>query len=159
MDEINYPREVMGRIMRINRLHRSVIEKRFKELGLHRTQHMMLVFIARSEDAVSQKVLAEQFDISPAAVAMSLKKMEKNGLIERESDMNDSRIKIIKVSEKGLKALEETKELFWGLDTAALSGISEDMLSRTLHTLCLISENLVSLGAVDEAPMHCKKRK
>ncbi len=159
MEERNYPRQVMGGIMRVNRLHRNVIEKRFRELGVHRTQHMMLVYIARSEAPVSQKVLAEQFDISPAAVAMSIKKMEKNGLVERASDANDSRVKIIKLSEKGEKTLEETRDLFVGTDAFAIRGISDDMLERLLYMLSKISDNLVSLGAVDEIPSHCKRKK
>ncbi len=156
--EENRPRETMGRLMRVNRLHRSMVEKRFKELGVHRAQHMMLVFIAKSEAPPSQKQLAEHFDVTPAATAMSLKKMEKNGLIERMVSEADNRVNIIKLSKKGSEVLEQTRELFKTMDAVALEGISEQELDVMKSVLDRMTDNLIKLGAVDEIP-HCAKSK
>ena len=106
MEELRY-KEAISTILRVMRLHRSVVEKRVGELGIHRTQYMLLNYLSNSEGAPSQKQIAQSFDVTPAAIATSLKKMEKNGLIERKSDEADNRVKVITVSEKGRELLEK----------------------------------------------------
>ncbi len=152
----NRPRETMGRLIRVNRLHRSVVEKKFKELGVHRTQHMLLIYIEKSDTPPSQKQIAQHFDVTPAAVAMSLKKMEKNGLIERTVSEYDSRVNVVKLSKKGINVLEQTRELFKTMDAAAIQGISDNDLETLGAALEKMTLNLMGLGAVDESP--CKKR-
>ncbi len=154
--EENRPRETMGRLMRVNRLHRSVVEKKFKELGVHRTQHMLLVYIAKSDTPPSQKQIAHHFDVTPAAVAMSLKKMEKNGLIERKSSECDSRVNFIQLSQKGREVQEKTMEMFKTMDETAICGVSEEELNMLNSILERMAENLISFGAVDELP-HSRK--
>ncbi|KAF9119055.1 hypothetical protein BGX30_004111 [Mortierella sp. GBA39] len=68
---------------------------------------------------------------SPAAVTMLLDRMEKNGLIQRERDLNDRRIVWVSISEKG------KNEVLRGLQIrdAFLSGV----LSRiSLHNQQLL---------------------
>ncbi len=156
--EENRPRETMGRLMKVNRLHRSVVEKRFKELGVHRTQHMMLVYISKSESPPSQKQLAEHFDVTPAAIAMSLKKMEKNGLIERTASKGDNRVNVVQLSEKGKSVLDQTRELFKVMDETAIQGISCEEFEILNSALDRMTVNLMGLGAVDDLPKCIKKK-
>ncbi len=145
----NREKMTMGRLMRVNRMHRSVVEKRFKELGVHRSQHMMLIYLANSPTAPSQKQIAEHFNVTPAAIAMSMKKMEKNGLIERQAAPFDNRVNIIKVSEKGANVLEETRAMFNSMDEAAFNGVSDQEMEQLFATLDKIVENLRSVGGDD----------
>jgi len=57
--------------MRVNRLHRSLVEKTMREAGLHRSQHLMLIYLKNCKEAPSQKEIAASFDVTPAAVAMA----------------------------------------------------------------------------------------
>jgi len=53
----------------------------------------------------AQRELAEQLHISPAAVAMSLKSLERGGYIEKRMDPEDQRCKRVSITEKGSQAL------------------------------------------------------
>ena len=76
-------KSTMRKFRRISMLHRSVFESNVASLGIHQSQHHLLFHIAKSGETPSQKEIAEHFKISPAAVAVSLKKLESGGFIEK----------------------------------------------------------------------------
>lgn len=157
MEELRY-KDAISSILRVMRLHRSVVEKRVGELGIHRTQYMLLNYLSNSEGAPSQKQIAQSFDVTPAAIATSLKKMEKNGLIERKSDEADNRIKVITVSEKGRELLEKTRMLFNQINDAMFDGVTEAEYAEMKRIFTLMTDNLLNIGAVDEPKCgFCKK--
>ena len=55
------------------RLHKRIVERETNQLGLHGSQHHLLMHLANHE-TVSQKELASQLKVSPASVAVSLKR-------------------------------------------------------------------------------------
>ena len=148
--DVKNMKELVGKLMRVNRLHRNVIQSRAGELQLQRSGHMMLLFIKNSETPPSQKDIASFFKITPAAVAMSLKKMEAHGLITRTADESDSRINLISLSEKGKELLDKTRQGFEAADKAMLSGISDTELELMSKTLDKMIENLIGVGATDD---------
>ena len=142
-------RHEVGLIMRANRLHHSAVEKRLKALGMHRSQHMLLMSVSHSPDNVSQKELAERLQITPAAVAMTLKKLESSGYISRRADTDDNRVNRITVSEKGEEAVKLSEEIFSAVDDAMFEGISESELTAFIQIMEKINNNLLALGADD----------
>jgi DNA-binding MarR family transcriptional regulator len=151
--DVQNMKELVGKLMRVNRLHRNVIQSRAGELQLQRSGHMMLLFIRNSKTPPSQKDIAEFFRITPAAVAMSLKKMEAHGLVSRITSESDARINLITVSEKGIELLDRTRQGFESADRAMLSGISEEELEIMSGTLDKMIENLIGVGATDDCVM------
>ncbi len=148
----------MARMLLVTRLHKSVLEKRISELGIHRTQHMLLNYLMRSDGASSQKEIAQNFNVTPAAIAMSLKKMERNGLIERRSSDADNRVNIITVSAKGMALLEETRMAFTRIDEAMFDGMTEEEYVEMRRIFDRMTENLLKIGAEDDSKFTlCKK--
>lgn len=159
MEETKY-REAVGRMLRVTRLHKSVLEKRISELGLHRTQQMLLNYLMRTDGAPSQKEIAQKFNVTPAAIAMSLKKMEKNGLIERHSSDTDNRVNVITVSEKGKTLFEQTRMIFTQIDEAMFEGVTEEEYSEMKRIFDCMTDNLLKIGAEDDSKFtFCKGKK
>jgi len=124
-----------------DRMHRKGFERLVARLGIHRSQHFLLMNIARGNIG-SQKELAERLGISTAAVAVTLKKLEAGGYIERTADDRDSRNNHIGITEKGRKVVGESKEYLSLLDETMFRGIDEESLA--VFTACLekMKENL-----------------
>ena len=141
---------LVSKLMRVNRLHRSVIQTHTGDFQIQRSGHMMLLFIMNSPTPPSQKKIAEFFKITPAAVAMSLKKMEGYGLIERTVSDGDSRVNLITVSEKGRELLERTRQTFEAADKAMLDGIPDKELDKMSGILDKLINNLIRIGATDD---------
>ena len=133
--------------MRTDRMHRAAIERKLADLGIHRTQHMMLLDIKR-HGLGSQREIAERFDISPAAVAVTLKKLEENGYITRKAGTHDSRCKEVQLTERGEEILKVSYESFTAVDLAMFSDFSEEELTAFSATLARLQASLRS--TVDE---------
>lgn len=138
--------------MKINRLHRSVIGESADEFKLRRSGNMMLHYIVQCKAPPSQKDIAESFDITPAAVAMTLKKMEVCGLIFRTPSEADSRVNLIEISDAGRELLERNRMRFDRADSVMLDGIDEKELAEISCILDRMIANLINAGAKDEPP-------
>ena len=133
---------IMPLMMQTDRCHRMIIEGQVHRLGVHRTQHMILMCLSRCEEPPVQSEIAEQFQVSSAAVAVSLRKMEQAGLIRRTTRQGNARVKEIRLTEKGRCMVEKTKKLFEAVDAAALKGIPDEELDVMRDCMLKIKKNL-----------------
>ena len=128
-------------LMHTGRLHKSLIASRVKDIGIHRTQHRILMHLARHEKLPSQKELAEHLDITPAAVTGAIKQIEKDGYIKRTLG-KDTRFYEIEITEKGRAMVALTREKFLEADTAMFAGFSDEELDVYMAFLERLSENI-----------------
>lgn len=127
--------------MEITRMHRSILERKFSQTGVYRSQHQLLMYIAKHPNA-SQKEVAGQYKISTAAVAVSLKKLEKGGYIRRAVDQKDNRYNQIDLTPKGLEIVETSQLIFGEVEEAMFKGFSREDFDRLAGYLDQISGNL-----------------
>ena len=136
------PHEIHHKFMRINRLHRSAVEKRMKDCEIHRSQHMLLMFLHERKETPTQREIADRFEISPAAVATSLKKLEADGYITRQSNQSDSRQNMIYITDKGRAVVEFSKSTFDELDQKTYRGLTNEELTALDGLLSKLISNL-----------------
>ena len=128
-------------MMRTDRMHRSLIEDGVKDIGLHRTAHMILMTLAREKKCPSQKELAERFSITPAAVTGILKNLERDGYIKREAG-RDTRYNEIFITERGREVVEASRKKFREVDSSMFSGFSDEELREYIVMLEKIQANM-----------------
>ena len=129
------------------RSHHHTFEKHAGEFGVHRSQHRILMFLSRRGDAVTtQKDIAANFQISAAAVAVSVRKLEAEGLIARNADENDNRSNIISLTEKGMDIVTQTKTLINAIDEAMFDGFDEDEIAQFSVYLSRLCDNIRDYG-------------
>ncbi len=127
---------------RTNRLHMKVFDKCLGYMNIHRSQHRVLMYLARTGTAVSQKNIAAEFEISPAAVAVTLKKLEEGGYIERTAHENDNRFNAVSITEKGLDIVNATREAFFEVDMLMFDQLSTDELKSLSDCLLKMHDSL-----------------
>ena len=129
------------------RSHHHTFEKHADEFGVHRSQHRILMYLSRRGEVITtQKDIAENFQISAAAVAVSVKKLEDEGLISRNADENDNRSNIISLTEKGLNIVARTKSLISEIDEAMFEGFDEDEIVQFSAYLSRLCDNIRNYG-------------
>ena len=105
------------------------ISKKVENTGVFRSQHRLLMILGKHSDC-SQTELAERLEISSAAVAVSLKKLEKSGFISRQCQENDNRVNQVVITEKGWKIIDLSTQYFKEMENAFLSDFSEEELKQ-----------------------------
>ena len=143
----------VGIFIRIMRRHHACVERRLGDQGIHHSQHRMLVQLAkRQEDTPSQKELAEIMGISPAAVTTTLKKLEKEGYVSRSMTDEDNRKNEIRITEKGLSKVDETRTAFEATDRAMFAGFTPEELEQFMAFMERLDRNLDALGVPGDPP-------
>lgn len=120
-------RRMMDYFRKADRSVKRCIEKKVEHTGVYRSQHRLLMMLGRNPNR-SQTEIAEKLDISPAAVAVSLKKLEKSGYISRQCDENDNRVNSIEITEKGKMTILVSEKYFSEMEEALLQGFSGEEL-------------------------------
>ena len=140
-------------IIRVMRRHHACIERRVADLDIHHSQHRLLLHLARFESIPSQKEIAETMGISPAAVAATLKRLEREGYIARSVPGEDNRRNEIRITEKGRTKVAESRVIFESVDTAMFEGFTEDEMETLIHFMERIDRNLDAVGAPANPPL------
>lgn len=135
-------RQAVELFMQTDKLHRKVVEKHISGLGIHRSQHVMLMTLARFDRAVSQKELAAKLQISTAAAAVSLRKLESGGYIARISSKEDLRYNEVTITKKGLDIVNRSEEIFKSIDKIMTDRIDDEELSGFIATVTKMKTNL-----------------
>lgn len=118
----------------IGRMQHRIIDARVRSLGIHPSQHFLLMRLSEMGRFPSQTQIAEELDISPASVARTLKQLEAGGYIERCGSDVDGRRNEIAISRKGVEIVQRSREIFTGLEAVSYAGFSADDLDQ-LETL------------------------
>lgn len=126
-------RKLVGELISISVIHRCHITKSALKVGLYFGQPKILEYV-KNNDGCTQKELAKAMHISPASAAVTLKRIEKSGLITRLTDENDSRKNHISITKKGVTSLEEFRKICDTTDEDMFRGFTPEEM-ETLHNL------------------------
>lgn len=112
-----------------------------KDSEVHFGQPPILVCLLEN-GTCTQNELAKTLNVSPASVAVSLKRLQKNGLVEKVVDENDLRRNRISLTDKGRREIEHIHACFNEIDNKLFSGFSETELSELGGYLDRLCQNL-----------------
>ena len=128
-------------MIKTDRMHKHLLDSNVGKIGIHRTQHRILMYISRNNKLGSQKSLAEHLGVSAAAITGALKKLECDGYIKRAQG-SDNRFNEFEITDLGKKAVEDTKQLFSALDTSLFEGFTDEELDGYIYYLEKIQKNI-----------------
>jgi DNA-binding MarR family transcriptional regulator len=124
-----------------SRLIRRRFESRGQSYGLSSAQWRLLVHLAR-EGSASQARIAELLEIEPISVSRLVDRMEQAGWVERGSDPNDRRVRLLQPTTKAVEAFEEVRDMAGEIYEQAMAGLSAGDRKVLTNSLELIVSNL-----------------
>lgn len=146
MNDVFHEMDLLSR--QLNHAHRAAVQNELNAAGLREVGHPMLLTILESGDANSpchaQRDLAELLHISPAAVANSLKSLEKSGYIRREPGQQDARRNRVILTEKGVQAVAGCRNAFHRVSARMMSGFSEEEFQQLAQFQRRMMDNLLN---------------
>ena len=133
-----------------SRMLRRRFETRGQQYGLSSAQWRLLVHLGR-EGSASQARIAELLEIEPISVSRLVDRMEQAGWVERGSDPNDRRVRLLQPSRKAREAFEEVLAIAGEIYDRALEGLSAEEREVLMRSLTTIVANLGRMEREDAA--------
>lgn len=128
-ESITKEHKIIEKYMIINKLHHMYLERELNQSGVFRSQHQILMYIAKFPNA-SQKDIANCRHVSTSTIAVSLKKLEKGGYISRMMDAEDNRFNQICITPKGREIVDNSIQVFKRVEEALFASFSEEELEQ-----------------------------
>ncbi len=134
-------------IKRVNgKIHRA-ISNRCRETNLDITpvQGRLLMYISEHDEVTATDILEELRSVNKSTLSEVLNGMEKNHLIKRVESKEDSRKKLIVLTDKSNDVVLRMKKDFDNINKIALKDISEDEYNVFKEVLNKIERNMSRL--------------
>ena len=133
--------EAVDLLIHVMKQHHRIVERRVEGLGVHHSQHRMLMRLSGMGRTASQKDIASALDVSPACVARTLKGLCASGWIEK-AEAADGRCNQISILPEGQRLVDDSRKVFREIDTQMFEGIGEADLAALIALLQRIQRNL-----------------
>jgi DNA-binding MarR family transcriptional regulator len=152
-------RYIIGRLKKLNILHRIFVHTASSNNGLHYGQLPILEYVQKHERC-SQRELADIMHVSPPSIATSIKRMQKAGLLEKKVSEDDLRFTHITITPKGQELANRCRMEFDKIDEQMFKGFSEEEKEQFCNYLDRLIENLSTDEMKDKSMFAlCKKEK
>ena len=128
-DKLTLGEQLNHYFRRCNHLHKRIVDKNMVKAEVYASQHRIFTLLDH-KPMMSQKEIATVMEVSTATVAVTLKKMEKSGYVEKIMDDEDNRFNKIKVTERGKEMMRQGFEIMERIDQATVQGFTEEELKQ-----------------------------
>lgn len=149
--------EIIDRMNKLNLIHRINIQTEAYKHGLYLGQLPILEYV-RKNNKCTQRDVAGFLKISPPSVATSVKRMQKAGLIEKETDPEDQRYSRLSITEKGTRISEKCRTQYDCIDAQLFAGFDEkecavlyEFFGRMIKNISGDVEDISFMSLMEEA--------
>ena len=140
-------------INEIAKLFHDRMRKNSEDLGFQNGYRQILRFLVH-EDGVTQIDIARDAHFTAPTISVTLKKMEKEGLIHRRTDKNDTRCSRVFITEKGRELERKLFEKIMDCEEVLAKGLSAEEEETLCRLLTKARDNMLSAmegeGGTDE---------
>ena len=139
---------LIGKMILITKEHRTAVNRYVERNDLQKSQHRLLLVLSHlieESSNVSQRDLAESLNVTPAAVAVTLKKLEKNGIVSKTTSETDNRYNELSITEKGRQIVKDSKKAFRSTDMQIFKDFTTEEMEQLLSFLGRMEANLLPL--------------
>lgn len=148
------PQTAEDNFKKLTQLHRSRLYRVCLSKGLFVGQPGILLTI-RELGSCSQTELATALDVTTPSVAVSVKRLERNGLISKEINENDNRYNRITLTRKGMKAALKCEKIFGCINDKMFADFSDDEMEQLNNFLTRMNNNLSNFDPEKDPSVRC----
>lgn len=134
----------------VSRLRRSAFDRCLKPLNVTRSQWWVLAYLSR-EDGMTQSQLAEELDMGKVAIGGLIDRLEKSGLLRRDSDATDRRVNRVFLEPKSKTLIANMRKVSHKMNQTILKGLVDEELEATAVTLDAMKQNLLDFLKAEES--------
>jgi len=121
-----------------SRLWRLALDKRLKHLGMGQSGWMTIAMIAKSDEALSQRALADLVGVEGPSMVSMLDRLERDGFVVRTPSALDRRVKLVQLTDAGRNIFDEVRKEA----TAFRAGLLADLDPEALAAAAVLLEAL-----------------
>lgn len=129
-------------LAQLSRAWRAELDRRLADLGLSQARWLVLLYLARFEEAPTQRELARSVGVEGPTLARLLDALERQGLVSRREVAEDRRAKKISLLPEARPLIQRIEAISAQLRAELFHGLHPDDLGRCQQVHAQILKNL-----------------
>ncbi len=130
----------------VARLRRNIVNNALSDIGLTRSQRWALAYVVRAgSKGIIQADLARAMNVGKVSLGTTIKHLEDAGLIKREQDPDDLRVKRVTATDQGLDATIQMTVVAERLNKEFWKGISKQQFAEFSNLLEVMMGNMLEM--------------
>ena len=121
---------------------RAELDRRLAGMGLSQARWLVLLHLARFDEAPTQRELAQSVGVEGPTLARLLDSLETQGLVKRQAVLEDRRAKKIMLCPPALPLIEQIETIANALRAELFVGVDEEDLRIAMRVHARILANL-----------------
>lgn len=121
---------------------RAELDRRLAGMGLSQARWLVLLHLARFDEAPTQRELAQSVGVEGPTLARLLDSLETQGLVKRQAVLEDRRAKKIMLCPPALPLIEQIETIANALRAELFVGVEEEDLRVAMRVHARILANL-----------------
>ena len=143
------PMSIGALIHDVARLRRSAFDEQARPMGLTRSQFSVLAHLGRhDEQGMNQSEIAAALEVGKVTLGGLVDRLEASGLVRRELSGEDRRIKRVRLTPKGRRALKNTQRMRPLLDEFVMRDLPASVRNELAGALVTMRSNLLAMQRV-----------
>lgn len=133
----------------VSRLRRTVVDKALRPMGITRSQWWVLANLSRHHgEGMMQTELAKVMDVGKVTLGGLIDRLEASGLVKRQDDAADRRVKRVVMTARGTKLLADIQGVAAVVNAQIMDDITPADIARTELVLHKMKRQLIGMDAV-----------
>lgn len=133
---------ILTNVKMIEHLAKRIGNAHLNEIGLTQSQADVIFFLAReSNKKIHQRDIERALNYSNPTITGLLNRLEQKGLITRTVDVNDSRMRLISLTNAALSIIEEIYRSIQETEKKLLEGFSKEEIELLAPLMARIAKN------------------
>lgn len=116
-------------------------------IGIGPREFLLMRFVAAT-DGQSQQALAERLGVPPSRMVAMVDHLEEAGLVERQPDPEDRRVRALHLTRKGRGVLDKASKIAIDYETRLCAGINREEREQLIDLLQKLQESQTHLRGV-----------
>lgn len=112
--------------------------------GINFSEFMILFHLDQVKEKMMRRIdLAEKIGLSASGITRLISPMEKIGLVQKETNIRDARVSLVKISYSGQRILEESSVTLNAISQEVLSKLNERSITEMQNMLIILGGNVI----------------
>ena len=142
------PEELAQSITQAARSMRTALSHNLAATGLYAGQDGVILALAQ-EGSMTPGQIAQKLGVKAPTMTRTIGRMEAQGFVERGAGDGDGRLTMVKLTEAGLKSVEQITTSLADCNARAVDGLSAKEIKTVVKVLRAIDANLQALELTD----------
>ena len=133
---------ILTHVKMIEHLAKRIGNVHLNTIGLTQSQADIIVYLAQASDQkIHQRAIERALNYSNPTITGLLNRLEQKGLITRTVDVNDSRMRLISLTNDALSIVEEIYRSIQETEKKLLDGLSKEEIDLLAPLMARIAKN------------------